>query len=303
MTFFRRAAILALIGTIFLVAAGQSAATFPGLNGQIAFVRGGNIFTMEPNGDNPLALTTGKHATDPSISADGQQIVYVRTSVHKPYEIIVMNYDGSSPETITKAFFFNDPAFNPTSTRIVFAKNLKLELIHTDGSKEKTLPDGGCSGVLNPSFSPNGKLIVFDCIHGKKGLVRIETVHPDGSHLRTLTSKSNVNGCPSFAPNGKRVLYITYAKHNSDRTSILSQRLSDGARTKIRTGPGSQLEFDCPEYSPDGSRIVVQGGDFSSPEAGYFFNIYEMDADGSNFVAMTPDGDSSNPDWGPAFDK
>jgi Tol biopolymer transport system component len=257
---------------------------------------------MDPNGDNPLALTTGKHAIAPSISADGQRIVYVRTSAHKPYEIIAMNYDGSSPETIQTAFFLNDPAFNPTSTRIVFVKNLKLAIAHADGSKEKTLPDGHCKGVIHPSFSPNGKLIVFDCIHGK-GLVRIETVHPDGSHLRTLADQSNLNGCPSFAPNGKRVLYITFARHNSDRTSIVSQRLSDGARTKLRTGPGSHLEFDCPEYSPAGDQIVVQGGDFSSPEAGYFFNVYEMDADGSNLVAMTPDGDSSNPDWGPALDK
>ena len=150
--------------------------------------------------------------------------------------------------------------------------------------------------------SPNGKLIMFDCIYGK-GLVRIETVHPDGSHLRTLVDQRNLNGCPSFAPNGKRVLYITFRKHNSDRTSIVSQKLSGGAPTKLRTGPGSHQEFDCPEYSPAGDQIVVQAGDFSSPEGGYFFNVYTMTADGSNLTALTPDGKSSSPDWGPAVDK
>jgi len=302
MTSFRRALVLAVAAATSLVVVGQSTATFPGLNGQIAFLRAGKVFTMDPDGQNAVALTTGRRAVDPSVSADGQQIVYVRTAFHKPQQIIVMNANGTSPTTIETGSFLAGPAFNPTSTRIVFMKNLKLKLAHADGSRVKALPDGHCSGVQHPSFSPNGKLIMFDCIYGK-GLVRIETVHPDGSHLRTLVDQRNLNGCPSFAPNGKRVLYITFRKHNSDRTSIVSQKLSGGAPTKLRTGPGSHQEFDCPEYSPAGDQIVVQAGDFSSPEGGYFFNVYTMTADGSNLTALTPDGKSSSPDWGPAVDK
>jgi Tol biopolymer transport system component len=301
MTFLRRAGTLGLIAAIWLVVAGQSEATFPGLDGPIAFVRDATIFTMDPDGGNPLALTSGKHATDPSVSPDGQQIVYVRTSGHKPYEIIVMNSNGSNPQTIESAYFLNDPAFNPAASRIVFEKNLKLQLAHADGSKVRTLPDGRCNGVLHPSFSPNGKVIAFDCISTKGG-VKIKSIHPDGSHLRTL-ARGHLDGCPSFAPNGKRILYVRFAKSNSDRTKIVSQRLADGSTNTIRTGPGSHLEFSCPEYSPAGDQIVVEGGDFSSPEGGYKYNVFTMQANGSGLVPITGDDDSRDPDWGPALDK
>src|SRR4051794_20022612 len=92
-------------------------AAFPGANGKIAFVRGGDIWTMNPDGGGQVNLTnsTGRE-TDPAWSADGTRIVFVDSD----RQISVMVADGSQVTKVRGGVYGEGPSFSPTGTEIAF---------------------------------------------------------------------------------------------------------------------------------------------------------------------------------------
>src|SRR3954471_13873083 len=71
----RLAGVLAVALFLSLPAAAQ--ATFPGENGKIAFSRGGDIWTMNPDGSGQLNLTNDATTQgSPSWSPDGTRIAF-----------------------------------------------------------------------------------------------------------------------------------------------------------------------------------------------------------------------------------
>src|SRR5437588_6755617 len=82
---------------LFLPAAAH--ATYPGLNGKIAFSRAGDIWTMGPDGSNQSKLiSTG---SDPAWSADGSQLAYAcGAGSGANSQICAANADGSSQRAV-----------------------------------------------------------------------------------------------------------------------------------------------------------------------------------------------------------
>lgn len=86
-------------------AAGQQAVTTPevslGADGKIAFVRGGKIRTIDPDGSDATVLTTGGSDSSPSWSPDGARIAYVHGDAAGGRDLWVMQADGSAPMQVT----------------------------------------------------------------------------------------------------------------------------------------------------------------------------------------------------------
>ena len=71
----KRVVLAVLLATLLVPAASQAA--FPGANGKIAFVRSGDIWTMNPGGTGQVNLTnSAENESSPAWSADGQQIAF-----------------------------------------------------------------------------------------------------------------------------------------------------------------------------------------------------------------------------------
>lgn len=121
--------------TALLVAGGDPArAAFPGRNGVLVFSTEGDIAVARPDGGGFRRLTFGpEEDTDPSWSADGSRIVFVRDGV-----IHTMRASGSRIRTTGRQG--SDPRWFPDGTSIVF-DDFDVRTMRPDGGHVRVLFD------------------------------------------------------------------------------------------------------------------------------------------------------------------
>src|SRR5687768_9754261 len=104
---------LAVPVVVMLLALGafplSAQATFPGVNGKIAYVDGGAIWVMDPDGTGKTQLTSGELVDGAADwSPDGTRIVFARNVPGPGYGIFIMDADGSNQHSIMSPVF-NSP--------------------------------------------------------------------------------------------------------------------------------------------------------------------------------------------------
>lgn len=110
-------AALALLGTGL---AGTAQAAYPGKDGKIAFVRDGNIYTIEPGGADLTRLTRGGHHSGPRWSPSGKRIAYLYRG-----NLWVMNAGGGHKQQLTSAApAYTDarPSWAPNGRYLAFVR-------------------------------------------------------------------------------------------------------------------------------------------------------------------------------------
>ena len=243
---------------------------------QIAFAsnRDGNpeIYVMDLDGKNQRRLTNHpKNDWSPSWSPDGKRIVFIsnrdgHVHVHgwPTYEIYVMDADGGNQQNLT-----NDP-----------------------------------NDDRNPSWSPDGKRIVFSSERDGRVMDGVPTdeiyvMDADGGNPQNLTNDLNEDWDPSWSPDGKRIAFSsTRDGHFIGDVGITSDIYvmdADGGNQQ-RLTENRKNDWD-PSWSPDGKRIA-----FSSDRKGDLqnFEIYVMDADGGNQRRLTENRVyDMSPSWSP----
>ena len=184
------------------------------------------------------------------------------------YEIYVMDINGDNPQKLT-----NHP--------------------HAD---------------INPSWSPNGKRIVFmsardghvDGGHGPP-IYEIYVMDADGDNLQKLTNNPSDDRYPSWSPDGKRIAFESDrdAEGNPHGIDIYVMDADGGNQERLTN---NLTEDRYPSWSPDGQRIV-----FSARREGHVvhnlditYEIYVMDADGGNQHRLTNNRNNElSPVWSP----
>lgn len=241
---------LALMVSVGTVAPAQAA--FPGAPGPIVFPKStyteseglGGLFAHGPQRRSPTSqLTTSTRDNTPAYSADGSLIAFSgnrEAGIGRGVHIYVMNADGTGVRALTS----------------------------------------GESYDSNPSFSPNGRQVVFDRRDGSGGASDIYVVGIDGGDPRRLTDDPGKDYDPVYAPNGKWIAFVSDRDHDvrTDRSDILTMR-SDGSRVRVLIdGPRNESE---PDISPDGRKIVFVSDRKQGP------NLFVAGADGRRVRALT----------------
>jgi Dipeptidyl peptidase IV (DPP IV) N-terminal region len=116
------AALLCAAGLLVTMPAGPALAAYPGRDGLIAFVRDGNIYTINPA--HPAAgavrLTTGGHASGPRWSPNGARIAYVDNG-----NLWVMKANGGEKKRLTDAaprYTDSRPSWSPNGRYLAFVQ-------------------------------------------------------------------------------------------------------------------------------------------------------------------------------------
>jgi Tol biopolymer transport system component len=312
-----RVLLAALLAAVFAaLTALPAGATVPGTNGQIAFVRGGDVFTANPDGTQvdqvPLVYPTDELSVV-VWSTDGSKLLISHTfrldsagECCLPFRPAIVSPTGAGYTLLTMAyapFDMDCQAWSVDQTRIFCGfggdEPGVFSVRASDGGdpvRLTTNPYGGQDVATDAS--PDGTRFVFlrsqqrSVGRDRTQQVALFVENVDGTGLRQITpyglSTAHDVFSAHWSPDGQEIIFSStdgrlYTVH-PDGTGLTP--------IKLQTGTGRYFAFE-PDWSPDGTKIAFCMG-INGQE-----DIYTANADGSDVAQVTNTPDFENgPDWG-----
>ncbi len=162
-------------------------------------------------------------------------------------------------------------------------------------------PTQTASSEIQPSWTPDGAKITF--ASDQTGDWEIFIMNSDGSGVTQLTSNTSIDVAPAISPDGTKIAFVSNRDgdfeifvmniNGTSVTQLTSNTNDDGAQ-----GPdlfGLSFGISTPSWSPDGTQIA-----FTSDSDGPDWDIFIMDADGTNVIQLTSSSESDyDPYWLP----
>ncbi len=139
--------------------------------------------------------------TSPSYSPDDTKIVF-SSDRGGASALYIMNTDGSGVKRLTYGEGrYYSPAWSPRGDLIAFIKQYQgkfnVGVIDPDGNEERILTDSYMDD--NPTWAPNGRVLVFSRQQTRSDKFRIFTVDLTGYNLRELPTPTNASD-PAWSP-------------------------------------------------------------------------------------------------------
>ncbi len=184
------------------------------------------------------------------------------------------------------------PAWSPDGKKIAFHSNRdgknEIYVMDADGSNVRRLTNNLANDDV-PRWSPDGRKIVFDS--ERDGNKEIYVMDADGGNQTRLTRSKAIDTGAMWSPDGSRIAFATNRGNSYPfNFDIYVMNANGSAVKRIVRDP----EYDAePRWSPDGSKILFVTGRNNN------FDVYVMDADGSNQKNLT--ADSPKADGAPAW--
>jgi TolB protein len=219
-------------------------------------------------------------------------LVYPRVSFDESADVGGLVLHGprqrQKPHQLTASSGDDTPSFSANGRFVAFAGNYEtgtplppgrhIYVVNVDGTGLRQLTNGPDFDE-NPSFSPDGKKVVFDR-HTSAGKAHIFVVNFDGTGLRQLTNGSFNDSEPVYTPSGRRIVFVSDRDHDvkTDRSDIFAMAPSGANQRVLIDGPRNESE---PDTSPNGKRIVFVSNRASG------INIFVASANGRHVRQLT----------------
>lgn len=179
-------------------------------------------------------------------------------------------------------------SWNPAGDKFVFPAVTKgrpiLSVINIhNGDIEKERKFGDLGEILNPSWSPDGRYIVFSGIKG--GLTDLFIYDLQTDSLRRITNDAYAEIQPSWSPDGHKIVFVT-DRFTTDLNDLAvgnyQLALLDPVTGEIsRINTFKDAKNINPQWSADGKSIYF----LADPQG--ITNIYKIDLDSQNITQLT----------------
>ena len=181
----------------------------------------------------------------PRFSPDGRWILF-SMAVGGNTDVYRVSSGGGAPQKLTNAPGIDTGgSYSPDGGRIVFESDRsggqQLYVMNADGSNQQRISFGG-GRYATPAWSPRGDLIAFTRI---AGAFRIGVMSPSGGGERLLTNSWQDEG-PSWAPNGRVLMFFRQGQGNAGRADLWSVDLTGVNGRRIPT----PLDGSDPGWGP-----------------------------------------------------
>ncbi len=263
---------------------------------KLAFVSnrdgGVEIYRMNGDGSNPLRLTrTGVYKADVMWSPDGQHLAWRQQEdifgndcqTWPASHIYVMNADGSNqriPYPRGCSYSEDFPAWSPDGKFLAFA-----------------IKSGRCTWYI-PEDRSCKPLYTYPLLEGISG-ERSRGIAVGGIQFPTVEYQDF-----AWSPDGKHIAY-TERSAGAAKSAIYLADIDTASRRLLT----DKADDSAPVWSPDGKYIAFLSARDGNGKA-QIYQIYRMDADGSNQVNLTGTGQTqaesgsgggSAPSWSPTW--
>ena len=186
-------------------------------------------------------------------SPDGKKVIFRKED--DPKNVYLADGDGANE--IALPFAVGQGDWSPDGSQFVHELRTanhsgQIFLITIKSLQSVPLTDNQSLNA-DPSFSPDGKQIVFVSDRDKN--VNIYVMQADGSNLRRLTDDPFFDSFPVFSPDGTQIAF--QSNREDERTEVYLKNLNDDtpARRLTHTSTGAGIAPKC--WSPDGTQILL----------------------------------------------
>ena len=199
-------------------------------------------FPFERRPAQTLAAFNGINSS-PSWSPDGKSVAMTLSKDGNP-EIYVLTVATGTLKRLTRhAGIDTEPTWSPTGRDIAFISDRAgpphLFTMDAEGGNVRPLTSSGRH--TQPRWSPKGDMILYT---QRQGTHDIWAVNADGSNPRRLTSGPGDNQGPTWAPNGRHLMFQT---NRLGAWQIFSMLIDGSAQTPVTRG---STDATSPSWSP-----------------------------------------------------
>lgn len=211
-------------------------------------------------------------------------------------EIWVMDPDGSNQKQITRSNLSatGAPAVSPDGSEVACTaypgkdKPARIFLFSVDPVRQLTFLNPEGNYTAHPSFTPDGKQVVFDS--SANDSYRIYIANVDGGGAKVVSSSKAIQVEPKVNP--KNPSLIAFTSDRSGTPQIYTMNSDGGDPERVTNGIGEAVN---PAWNPDGEHLAFAWTQGYAPGS---FNIFWMEVASHRYVQLTKDaGKNENPSW------
>ncbi|MGZ8406516.1 MAG: LpqB family beta-propeller domain-containing protein [Caulobacteraceae bacterium] len=146
------------------------------------------------------------------------------------------------------------------------------------------------SVTVDPSFSPDGRMVYITVVAGKEQLF---VSRIDGRDPVQITHDAADHEDPAWSPDGRKIAYVSMA--NGERRIYLMN--PDGTGVEALTPPDRKVIH--PNWTPDGKGVTYCTDDDLQPPAKNTSEIQTIDIASRKITTQMTGGINTYPSWSP----
>jgi TolB protein len=226
-------------------------------------VGGSKLFVARLDGGGLRQLTSGSgDDVTPVWSPDGTHVVFA-SDRDGDEEVWIVRADGTGLRSLTDhPASDSHPSWSPDGRQIVFCstrgdgENDDIYVVNVDGSGLRRLTDNGLDWDTFPSFSRDGRKILFRRLlrartaAGTLANSEVMVMNSDGTGAVNLSQHVWFDGWPSWSPDGRR---IAFSSNRSDAYQIYVMNADGSGIARVVDSPYTDVR---PQWLPDGRGLV-----------------------------------------------
>ena len=212
-------------------------------------------------------------------------------------EIWAMDPDGGNQRQITRYNSLSiQPAVSPDGSKMAFTSYLRTNpgifVFSVDPVRDLRFYNQRASVNSSPSFTPDGKQIVYSSSAPNDRCCRIFIANLDGSGLQPVSTSGWIDTEPKVNP--KTGAEIAFVSGRSGPQQVYRMSMDGADVERLTPGEG---EASNPSWHPGGQILAYA---WTRGYATGNFNIFTMDVATRKYIQLThSEGRNENPSWGP----